>query len=258
MGRLVGLLGHYLVLAVDGVGRFTLLVAQVLSHWSAAFRSRGRVAEQMQFVGVTSLPLIVLTSVFVGAVTTWQTAYQIKNYVPMRYLGTAVGRAIMIELAPVLSALVVAGRVGAGMAAEIGSMKVTEQVDALECMAIDPIRFLVVPRVVAGLIMLPILVVFADLVAIGGAMAVSVLFLKVPQETFVSGFKLFFKISDVTAGLSKAAVFGLIITLVGCDQGLGARGGALGVGRATTRAVVVASVSILIADYLIAVLMFRQ
>jgi phospholipid/cholesterol/gamma-HCH transport system permease protein len=199
-----------------------------------------------------------LTSVFVGAVTTWQTAYQIKNYVPMRYLGSAVGRAIMIELAPVLSALVVAGRVGAGMAAELGSMKVTEQVDALECMGIDPVRYLVVPRVVAGLIMMPILVVFADLVAIGGGMAVSVLFLKVPQETFISGFKLFFQISDLTSGLSKAAVFGVIITLVGCDQGLGARGGALGVGRATTRAVVIASVSILIADYLIAVLMFRQ
>ena len=258
MGRLVGLLGRYLVLAVDAVGRFTLLVYSVLSNWTAAFRSRGRVAEQMQFVGVTSLPLIMLTSVFVGAVTTWQTAYQIKNYVPMRYLGTAVGRAIMIELAPVLSALVVAGRVGAGMAAELGSMKVTEQVDALECMGIDPVRYLVVPRVVAGLIMLPILVVFADLVAIGGAMAVSVLFLHVPQETFISGFKLFVQVSDLTSGLSKAAVFGVIITLVGCDQGLGARGGALGVGRATTRAVVVASVSILIADYLIAVIMFRQ
>lgn len=258
MGRLVGLFGHYLVVAIDSVGRFAILVTDVLSNWTAAFKSRGRVADQMMFVGTSSLPLIMLTSVFVGAVTTWQTAYQIKNYVPMRYLGTAVGRAIMIELAPVLSALVVAGRVGAGMAAELGSMKVTEQVDALECMGIDPVRYLVVPRVVAGLIMLPILVVFADLVAIAGAMAVSVFFLKVPQETFVSGFKLFFKLSDVTAGLSKAAVFGLIITLVGCDQGMGARDGALGVGRATTRAVVVASVAILIADYLIAVVMFRQ
>jgi phospholipid/cholesterol/gamma-HCH transport system permease protein len=258
MGRLVGLFGHYFVMAVDGVGRFTLLVARVLSNWAAVFRSRGRMADQMMFVGTTSLPLIMLTSIFVGAVATWQTAYQIKAYVPMRYLGTAVGRAIMIELSPVLSALVVAGRVGAGMAAEIGTMKVTEQVDALECMAIDPIRFLVVPRVAAGLIMMPILVVFADLVAIGGAMAVSVFFLGVPQETFISGFKLFFQVSDVMAGLYKAAVFGLIITLVGCDQGLGAAGGALGVGRATTRAVVVASVAILIADYLIAVVMFRQ
>ena len=258
MGRLVSLLGHYLVLAVDAVGRFAQLVAKVLSNWTVLFKSRGRVADQMQFVGVTSLPLIILTSIFIGAVATWQTAYQIKNYVPMRYLGTAVGRAIVIELAPVLSALVVAGRVGAGMAAELGTMRVTEQIDALESLAIDPVRFLVVPRVIAGLIMLPILVVFADLIAIGGAMAVSVLFLDVPQETFVSGFKLFFKIGDVIAGLSKAAVFGLIIALAGCYQGLNAYGGAQGVGRATTRAVVSASVAILIADYLIAVMVFRQ
>jgi phospholipid/cholesterol/gamma-HCH transport system permease protein len=258
MGRLISLLGHYLVVAVDAVGRFALLTFSVLTNWTAIYRSRGRVVDQMMFVGVTSLPLIVLTSIFVGAVSTWQTAYQIKNYVPMRYLGTAVGRAIVIELAPVLTALVVAGRVGAGMAAEIGSMKVTEQVDALETMAIEPVRFLVVPRVVAGLIMLPILTVFSDIVAIGGALAVSVLFLGVSQETFISGLKLFFRPSDLMSGLFKAAVFGLVISLVGCYQGLNTEGGAEGVGRSTTRAVVVASVAILIADYVIAVLLFRQ
>jgi phospholipid/cholesterol/gamma-HCH transport system permease protein len=258
MGRLVSLIGHYLVVSIHAIGRFTLLLFAVLSHWTAIFRSRGRVSDQLLFVGVTSLPLIVLTSIFIGAVSTWQTAYQIKHYVPMRYLGTAVGRAIVIELAPVLTALVVAGRVGAGMAAELGTMRVTEQVDALETMAIDPVRFLVVPRVVAGLIMLPVLTIFSDLIAIGGAMAVAVFFLGVSQETFVSGLKLFFETSDLLAGLFKAGVFGLIITLVGCYQGLGTTGGAEGVGRSTTRAVVVASVSILVADYLIAVLLFRQ
>jgi phospholipid/cholesterol/gamma-HCH transport system permease protein len=137
-------------------------------------------------------------------------------------------------------------------------MRVTEQVDALEAMAINPVRFLVVPRVVGGLIMLPVLTIFSDLIAIGGAMAVAVLFLGVSQETFVSGLKLFFSTGDLLAGLFKASVFGLIITLVGCYQGLGTTGGAEGVGRSTTRAVVVASVSILVADYLIAVLLFRQ
>jgi phospholipid/cholesterol/gamma-HCH transport system permease protein len=258
MGRLISLLGHYLVVSVDAVGRFTLLCLEVLGNWTAIFKSRGRVVDQMMFVGVTSLPLILLTSIFIGAVSTWQTAYQIKNYVPMRYLGTAVGRAIVIELAPVLTALVVAGRVGAGMAAELGSMKVTEQVDALDTLAINPVRFLVVPRVVAGFIMLPILTIFSDIIAIGGALVVSVLFLGVSQETFISGLKLFFRPSDLVAGLFKASVFGLIISLVGCYQGLHAVGGAEGVGRSTTRAVVVASVSILIADYLIAVLLFRQ
>jgi len=258
MGRLISLLGHYMVVAVDAVGRFTLLTLDVLGNWTALFKSRGRIVDQMMFVGVSSLPLIFLTSIFVGAVSTWQTAYQIKNYVPMRYLGTAVGRAIIIELSPVLTALVVAGRVGAGMAAELGSMKVTEQVDALETMAISPVRFLVFPRVVSGIIMLPILTVFSDIIAISGAMAVAVLILGVSQETFVSGLKLFFQVSDLMAGLLKAAVFGFIISMVGCYQGLATVGGAVGVGKSTTRAVVVASVAILVADYLIAVLLFRQ
>ena len=112
MGRLISLLGRFLVEAVDAVGKFSILLYAVIVNWPAVFRSRGRVADQMLFVGVASLPLIILTSVFIGAVSTWQTAYQIKSYVPMRYLGTAVGRAIVIELAPVLTALVVAGRVG--------------------------------------------------------------------------------------------------------------------------------------------------
>ena len=258
MGRLISLLGHYMVAAVDALGRFTILTFQVLANWSALFKSRGRIVDQMMFVGVASIPLILLTSIFIGAVSTWQTAYQIKNYVPMRYLGTAVGRAIIIELAPVLTALVVAGRVGAGMAAELGSMKVTEQVDALDTMAIDPVRFLVFPRVIAGLVMLPILTIFSDIIALGGALAVSTLFLGVAQETFMSGLKLFFQVSDLLAGLFKAGVFGLIIAMVGCYQGLATTGGAEGVGRSTTRAVVVSSVSILVADYLIAVLLFRQ
>lgn len=258
MGRLISLLGHYMVVAVDAVGRFTILTLQVLANWTALFKSRGRIVDQMMFVGVTSLPLIVLTSIFVGAVSTWQTAYQIKNYVPMRYLGTAVGRAIIIELSPVLTALVVAGRVGAGMAAELGSMKVTEQVDALETMAINPVRFLVFPRMVAGVVMLPMLTIFSDIIALAGALLVATLFLGVAQETFMSGLKLFFQVSDLMAGLFKAGVFGFIIAMVGCYQGLATVGGAQGVGKSTTRAVVVASVAILVADYLIAVLIFRQ
>lgn len=258
MGRLISLLGRFLVETVDAVGKFSIFLYAVIVNGPAVFRSRGRVADQMLFVGVASLPLIILTSVFIGAVSTWQTAYQIKSYVPMRYLGTAVGRAIVIELAPVLTALVVAGRVGAGMAAELGSMKVTEQIDALETLAINPIRFLVVPRVAAGVVMLPILTIFSDLIAIAGAMGVAVVFLGVSQETFISGLKLFFRPSDLAAGLVKSAVFGLIISLVGCYQGLAAWGGAEGVGRSTTRAVVVSSVAILVADYLIAVLIFRQ
>ncbi|HXF48586.1 MAG TPA: ABC transporter permease [Verrucomicrobiae bacterium] len=212
--------------------------------------------DQMLFVGVRSLPLIVITSVFTGGVSAWQAAYQFKGYIPLRYLGTAVGKAIVIELAPVLTALVVAGRVGAAMAAEIGTMKVTEQVDALEAMGVNPVSYLVFPRVAGSIIMLPVLTVFADFIAIMGAMAVAVFFVGLSGEIFLNGVKLFFHVSDLVSGLVKAAVFGLIISLVGCYHGLSAEGGAEGVGRSTTRAVVWASVLILVSDYLIATLLF--
>jgi phospholipid/cholesterol/gamma-HCH transport system permease protein len=175
----------------------------------------------------------------------------------MRYLGGAVGKAILLELGPVLTALVMAGRVGAAMAAELGTMRVTEQVDALEVMGIDPVRYLVMPRVVSGVIMMPVLVLFANFVAILGALAVAIFFVNISSDLFLNGFKLLFRTNDLWAGLVKALTFGLIIALVGCYQGFTTRGGAEGVGRATTGAVVVASVLILISNYLIATVLFR-
>ncbi|MCI0406852.1 MAG: ABC transporter permease, partial [candidate division Zixibacteria bacterium] len=142
------------------------------------------------------------------------------------------------------------------MAAEIGTMKVTEQVDALEAMGVNPVSYLVFPRVAGSIIMLPVLTVFADFIAILGAMAVAVFFVGLSGEIFLNGVKLFFHISDLMSGLVKAAVFGLIISLVGCYNGLTAEGGAEGVGRSTTRAVVWASVLILVSDYVVATLLF--
>lgn len=207
-------------------------------------------------MGVNSLPLVLVTSIFTGGVSAVQAAYQFSDYVPMRYLGTAVGKAVVIELGPVLTALVVAGRVGASIAAEIGTMKVTEQIDALETLALDPVRYLVVPRFVAGFFMLPILVIFSDFIAILGGLAVSTFFLGLSSYTFLNGLKMFFHLSDVFGGLIKAFVFGGIIAIIGCYQGFKTEGGAEGVGRSTTRAVVLASVLILISDYIIASILF--
>ena len=207
-------------------------------------------------MGVNSLPLVLVTSIFTGGVSAVQAAYQFSDYVPMRYLGTAVGKAVVIELGPVLTALVVAGRVGASIAAEIGTMKVTEQIDALETLALDPVRYLVVPRFVAGFFMLPILVIFSDFIAILGGLAVSTFFLGLSSYTFLNGLKMFFHLSDVFGGLIKAFVFGSIIAIIGCYQGFKTEGGAEGVGRSTTRAVVLASVLILISDYIIASILF--
>ncbi len=213
-------------------------------------------SEQMLFMGVNSLPLVIFTSVFTGAVSAVQASYQFQNFIPMRYLGTAVGKAVIIELGPVLTALVVAGRVGASIAAELGTMRVTEQIDALETMALDPVRYLVVPRFLAGIIMLPILTIIADLVAILGGLAVAVWFLDLTTYTFLNGVRLFFDLQDLFAGLVKSIVFGAIIALIGCFQGFRTLGGAEGVGFSTTRAVVVSSILILLSDYIIASIIF--
>jgi phospholipid/cholesterol/gamma-HCH transport system permease protein len=209
-------------------------------------------------LGVRSLPLILIVSVFIGAVAAWQAAYQFKFIgAPLRLLGHAVGKAVVIELAPVLSAIVFAGRVGAGITAELGTMRVTEQIDALETMGINPIRYLVMPRVIACFVMVPFLVVFANFIAILGALAVSVIGVDISSETFLNGFRLSFQFSDFINGLIKAAVFGYVIGIVGCYEGFNARGGAQGVGQATTASVVVSSVLILVLNFIFALLLFR-
>ena len=231
--------------------------------WRAtvAMRKLGRsmplVIEQARRIGVESLPLVIITSIFTGAVTAVQAAYQLKDFVPKIYLGTAIYKSVVIELGPVLTALVVGGRVSASIAAELGTMRVTEQIDAMDAMAIDPVRYLTMPRIVAALIMLPTLTVFADVLAIGGGFFISNASLDISPKIFVEGMKLLFFPRDVMGGLIKAFVFGGIISLMGCSAGLRTIGGAVGVGAAATRAVVTSCVLILVSDYVLAVLLFR-
>jgi phospholipid/cholesterol/gamma-HCH transport system permease protein len=241
---------------LDEVGAFAILFTRIIKALPLFVKNIRLTVEQMLMMGVASLPLVIFTSVFTGAVSAVQAAYQFQNFVPMRYLGTAVGKAVIIELGPVLTALVVAGRVGAAIAAEIGTMKVTEQIDALETMALDPIRFLAVPRFIAGIVMLPILTIFSDFVALIGGLVVSILFVKISAYTFLNGVKLFFDLKDVFIGLLKAGAFGSIIAIVGCFHGFKTSGGAEGVGLSTTRAVVYSCVLILISDYVIASIFF--
>ena len=250
-------IGRWIINSVNDLGGLAIMSLRLIATLPRLFTSGRLVLQQMLAMGVRSLPLVILTSAFTGAVSAWQAAYQFQNYVPMRYLGTAVGKAVVIELAPVLTALVVAGRVGASIAAEVGTMRVTEQIDALEVMGIDPTRYLVMPRVVSGVIMLPILVMFANIIAILGALIVAVTMVHLSTETFLNGLRMFLTMSDVMAGLTKAAIFGVIISLIGCYHGFNAKGGAEGVGRATTGAVVTASVLILVSDYFVATVLFR-
>lgn len=255
--RPIRFLGRSLIAFLVNLGGICTMLLGVLRSVPSQIKHARLVSDQMLFMGVNSLPLIVLTSVFTGAVSAWQAAYQMEGYVPLRYLGTGVSKAVFIELAPVLTALVVAGRVGASIAAELGTMRVTEQIDAMETLGIDPVGYLVSPRVISGMIMLPVLVIFADVIAILGAMGVAVFLLSMEPETFYNGMKMFFRISDVLSGLVKALAFGLIISTMGCFYGFRASGGAQGVGFATTRAVVTSSVLILVSDYAIATLLFE-
>ena len=239
------------------VGRITIMLGQTIRMLRRGLRSMPTLIQQMHTIGVQSLGLVFIVSIFTGAVAAVQAAYQFSTVVPLKYNGSVILRSVIIELGPVLTALVVGGRVGASIAAEIGTMRVTERSDALSAMAINPVRYLVVPRVVAALIMLPILTIFADAIAVFGGYAVSVTSLEVSSHTYISSIQQFFYMRDLFSGLIKAGVFGGFIGLMGCYYGFRTEGGAEGVGAATTRAVVGSCVLVLISDYVLANFLFR-
>jgi phospholipid/cholesterol/gamma-HCH transport system permease protein len=250
-------LGRAVLDLVSEVGYAGVLLWRSILAMRAIPRSIRLILEQMRRIGVESLPLVVMTSVFTGAVAAVQAAYQLMEFVPQIYIATAIYKSVVIELGPVLTSLVVGGRVSASIAAELGTMRVTEQIDAMDAMAIDPIRYLAMPRLVAALIMLPILTVFADVLAIGGGFFVSYASLEISPKTFVDGMKLLFYAHDVFGGLIKSFVFGGLIALMGTAAGFRTVGGAVGVGLSATRAVVASCVLILIGDYVLAILLFQ-
>jgi phospholipid/cholesterol/gamma-HCH transport system permease protein len=239
------------------LGRTGLLLGRILVSMVQIPRSVRLIVRQMYIIGNGSIPLVLVTSVFTGAVATIQAHYQFQDYVPIRFLGTVVAKSVVIELGPVLTALVVGARVGASIAAELGTMRVTEQLDALEMMAIDPVRYLAMPRFVAACIMLPVLTIFSDAIAIAGGAFVAVATLDVTSKTFADGLRFLFDTKDVWGGLIKSFCFGAIIALSGCMNGFHARGGAAGVGEAAMRAVVMSSLLVLITDYVLAAVIFQ-
>ena len=212
--------------------------------------------KQMEFVGVNSLLVVILTGTFTGGVLAFQAYHGFRLFSAESLVGSTVALAMTRELGPVLTSLMVTGRAGSAMAAELGTMRVTEQIDALYTMAANPIKYLVVPRIVAGVLMLPVLTIIADFVGIIGGYLVGVGLLKINSGIYVAKMIEIVELDDIFNGLVKSACFGLILSLVGCYKGFYTRGGAQGVGRATTQAVVVASVCILISDYFLRAAMF--
>lgn len=203
---------------------------------------------QMRRLGVDSIPIALFIAVFTGIVLSLLASYIFTGAVPLYFVGALVGKTIMMELGPVLTGLALAGRVGANIAAEVGTMRVTEQVDALETLAYNPHSYLVVPRVLAGALMFPVITAFAIFAGVvaGWITAVNLLDLSTPD--FIRGLRSFYGFKDIWFGLLKAASFGIAVTLMGCIQGLKATQGAEGVGRAATRAVVLGCESILVLD----------
>ena len=238
------------------VGKYARLLGETASYVGSLPNDRRLFLEQMEHIGTGSLPLVIIIGFFTGMVSAWQAAYQFKGLMPYSFLGAAVSRAIFIELGPVLTAIVIAGRVGASIAAEIGTMKVTEQIDALESLAISPVRYLALPRILAAILMMPILVVFANFIALMGAFLVSNFFLGINSKMFFDSVQRFFQLKDVFGGLFKALFFGGVTALIGVHVGFHASGGAQGVGRATIRAFVLSSAMVLVLDYMLWMILF--
>lgn len=208
----------------------------------------------MYTLGVESAGLVSVIAFFLGSVTVTQAMYQMSGIIPMRYLGTLVQKTMITELGPVITSMVFAGRVATGIAAEIGSMKNSEQFDAMTVLNLDPIRYLIVPKTAACIIMVPLLVIWAEFVAFIGAMITVILSVDMTVYSFLSGLRLFFNPADLYYGILKTTVFGAIVAITGAHFGFIVKGGAKGVGDATTKAVITSVVLILIFDFIIALL----
>lgn len=204
---------------------------------------------QMHHLGVRSLGVAIVITTFTGMVLALQSALSLSSLGIKYYVGTLVSKSLVRELGPVLTALVVGGRIGAGMTAEIGTMKVTEQIDALRSMAADPVKKLVVPKLVATLVMLPSLTILGDLLGIFGGLLISVTHLNLTARFYLNDVLQALTLNDLFSGVGKSFFFAYFIAIVGCYNGLTARGGADGVGRATTNTVVVASILVIISDF---------
>lgn len=240
------------------VGNIVFFAGMSLSHCVRPPFYPRIIARQMLDIGYFSLPVVGLTAIFTGMVLALQSYTGFSRFSAEGAIAKVVVLSVTRELGPVLAGLMVAGRIGAAMAAEIGTMRVTEQIDALTTLSTNPLKYLVAPRLIAGLVMLPLLVLIADIIGIFGGYLVSVYKLGFNPSTYLQNTYEFMEIRDVVSGLVKASVFGFLITLMGCYHGYHSRGGAQGVGAATTNAVVSASILILSFDYILTEIFFTK
>ncbi len=236
-----------------GVGGRVLFFRDIRRALAEGPTWRGQVIPQMRAIGVDSLPLVIMVAAFIGGVIAIQMRYQLFPGIQLSIVGLSTRQIVILETGPLLTGLVLAGRVGAKMTAEIATMRVTEQIDALETLAYDPVAYLVVPRLIAATIMLPILTVFADVFGVASGLMASVTLTDVQYSQFMEGVRLGYDQFQVTYSLIKATLFGTAIAFLCTYEGYTTRGGAEGVGQSTAKAVVISSIAILILDAITAI-----
>ena len=234
---------------IEGMGAVTnMMLGAIRAGFRRPFEGRA-ILQQVEALGVAAVGIVTVTSVFIGMVMAVQFAFGLRKFGGMEYTGRVVALSFMRELAPSLTAVIVGGRIGSGMAAEVGSMAVTEQIDAIRALGADPLKKLVWPRLVASTMVMPVLGSFALVLGFGGAMLISDLEFNIQWQFFLRSALSVVTMADFASGMIKTPVFGAIIALVGCHFGMTTRGGTAGVGNSTTRTVVVVSIAILIADF---------
>jgi phospholipid/cholesterol/gamma-HCH transport system permease protein len=258
MLKFLASIGAAFLAFLAAVGRLSTFAGAALATvFSPPYYLR-MILRQMREIGYFSLPVVGLTALFTGMVLALQSYTGFSRFSAESAIATVVVLSVTRELGPVIAALMVAGRVGAAMAAEIGTMRVTDQIDALTTLSVNPVRYLVLPRLIAGLLTLPMLVIVADIIGVFGGYVVAIYKFGFNPQTYLTSTQQYLETSDVVSGLIKAAVFGFVIALMGCYQGYYSRGGAQGVGQATTYAVVSASILILVLDYAITQALFSR
>ncbi len=249
-----GFLGKRIYQFFYHLGQFADLLWQTMKALKDGGTYGSLLGDQMMRIGIQSIPIVVYIAAFAGMVTAIQSSENFDQFVPAYLIGFVVEKSILRELCAVLTSLVLAGRVGASIAAEIGTMRVTEQIDALETLAFNPVSYLVVPRVIAGTVMFPVLTVFAALIGITTGWITSIFLMDISSFEFFKGARQYFDTKDVVLPMAKSILFGLSITLIACYQGFNSKGGAEGVGAAATNAAVTSCLMVLFLDFLIAAL----
>lgn len=245
----------------ESAGRFTLFCLETFYYTLQSIFSfsikRKLVFAQLNEIGVNSLPIVLITGFFTGAVLVAQIGFQFKQFGAERFVGGVVALALARELGPILTAIVVTGRIGSAIAAELGSMKVTEQIDALSCLSAQPVKYLVVPRVISSMVMLPLLTLYTNFVGCIGGILSGVYQVRIDTNVFFKSILDLLSFQDIVGGMLKAVLFGAIIALVGCFKGFNTQKGAKGVGDSTTGSVVNSIMIILISNYFLSILLFN-